>query len=148
MADKLNLDEDIIDRLDARTKRTYVRTELVNKPIDHYKGMVKRISLSRIKDLEDFNDEIIQGLYAWTAKVHGRRVPDAVGRAAAVEYIIEGIRTWAHQETRRGAEASTGPSIGMALAPKVDTQDCHEYSDDDNHDHDYSTQSARHRSDC
>ena len=112
MATHLGLPESIIDQLDAKTKRRYVEAEMVKKPLDKYKGMIKRTGRTRIKELESYTDEIISGLHCWTSLVQGRGVPSTVDRAAAVLYIEQGIREWLTMENRRGDEASAGAAIG------------------------------------
>lgn len=111
VAEKVGFPSDIINMMNENTKRKYVGSELVDKPVDKYKGLVKRIVRDRIKDLDTYTDDVLMGLYSWTGNAQGRGVGPVVNRAAATQYITEAIDAWKYQEIKRASEASRGAAI-------------------------------------
>ena len=94
---------------------SYVLNEIVNRPIDKFKGIVKRMAQRRVKDLEMCNDEVLEALHCWTSIMQGAGIPTAEARVEAVEYIANGIRLWQTRETKLGSEASFGAAIGATI---------------------------------
>ena len=101
--------------MNNKTKQSYVLNEIVNRPIDKYKGTVKRMARRRTKDLEMYNDEVLEALHCWTSIMQGAGIPTAEARVEAVGYIANGIRLWQTRETKLGSEASFGAAIGATI---------------------------------
>ena len=128
VAKKYGFPSDTINRMDENTKRKYVASELVDKPIDKYKGLVKRMVRERIKDLDTYDDDVLMGLYAWTGNAQGRGVGPVVNRAAATQYIAEAVDAWKCQEVKRASEASLSAAI---VTSHLSTQEDEDHQSDD-----------------
>jgi hypothetical protein len=108
ISNQLGLPLDIVDRLDAKTKRQYVKALLIDRPVEQYKGLVKKVAQTRTDALDLYSEEVIQNLHCWFSLKQGDGLVKSNGsnQDAAIVYIEEGIRAWAHDQKARGNHAS------------------------------------------
>ena len=93
--------------MNTETKRAYVKTELVVKPIQRYKALLERIALLRIEALEAYSNEVVTNLHRYSSLMQGAGIPPVTERGAAIACITKGIQMWVCEQTGVGDDAAT-----------------------------------------